>query len=119
MARLNSRTRISRSVRRQLPDHIRPRVSRRHRGNLHAQIAVRVAEVFLARNNAIGCQGLYRQDIEVPTAPQLRIEGKLNLLPVCDLADGLALFVQAGTLQIPEVADIVRRVVDTLETERR
>ena len=89
-------------------------------GDPDFEVAAGVTGIFLADGEAVSVRE--RPDGysgKIAASPKRRVERELNLLPVGDFSDGLTVAIKAGALEIAEVADIVGRLVDALEVERR
>ena len=86
---------------------------------LTRRLPLGVAGVFLANPQIMAVQRSDGLRGQIGVVLQLRIEGETDLIPVGDLAYGLAVIIKLRAFKVAEVADVVSRLVDAFAAQRR
>src|ERR1700739_3147114 len=82
------------------------------------QITVRIARVFLASRQGVLCAHRFDRNCgEIGAICEARIERKLNLLPIGDVAVRLAALIKHGALEVAEMPDGVGWPIGALKPQ--
>ena len=86
----------------------------------HAQLAVGIAGVRLFDLQSLNsCEALHRKLGQVGMIAQRWIEGKTTFILLGNFTGRLAMLIEARALEVPEVSDVVRRLIPVDTTQRR